>query len=57
MFCFRFSPVRLLAVILISALLGACEGMTEKEFTSDDDCADCPPGLFSGEDGAMRWEW
>ncbi len=48
-------PRRAAAALGLALALGlaGCEGYQPKEFTSNDDCRDCPPGLFSGEDGAL----
>lgn len=37
---------------LLLLLLSACEGMEPRidHLSSKDDCLDCPPGLFTGED-------
>jgi len=50
---------RLTAVALVVALtagLSACESYKPKAYTADDDCRDCPPGIFSGEDGVVTLE-
>lgn len=41
-----------LAAALVLLLLGACEGVEPQidPLTAKDDCADCPPGLFTGEE-------
>ena len=43
------------AVLATLFLLSACEGIEPKldPLRSKDDCADCPPGLFSGDDGEV----
>lgn len=49
-----FGALALLAALALG--LSACESYKPKEYTSDDDCQDCPPGIFSGEDGSVTWE-
>ncbi len=49
-------PISLGALVagLLPVLLAACEHYEPREFTSKSrphSCQDCPPGLFSGEDG------
>ena len=36
-----------------ATLLGACADLKPAAFTANDDCADCPPGLLSGDDGVL----
>ena len=45
----------LAATLLGIGLLGACDHIEPAEATFNDpaDCLDCPPGLFSGEDGVL----
>jgi hypothetical protein len=57
---FDLAPSRLhplLIVLAVSCLLASCAGYKEKALTSNDECQDCPPGVVSGEEGAVRWEW
>jgi hypothetical protein len=42
------------AVALVVALSG-CADYKAKKYTSHDDCRDCPPGLFTGEDGVATF--
>lgn len=44
---------RLLVLGFGAALLGACAEIKPADFTANDDCADCPPGLLSGDDGVL----
>lgn len=46
----------LAAVLVLAAGLGACESYKPKDYTSNDRCQDCPPGMFSGDDGVVTLE-
>ena len=42
--------------LLVSMLVAgtvACSGIEPRPVDLADDCRDCPPGLFSGEDGVI----
>ena len=45
-----------MAAIALGLMVSACN-VQPKAFTSKDDCRDCPPGLFSGEEGEIVWEF
>lgn len=42
-----------LPVLMLAAGLAACRGIEPRPVDLADDCRDCPPGLFSGEDGVI----
>lgn len=46
----RTAAIAIAAAVALAGLSG-CAEYKPKEFTSHDDCRDCPPGLFTGEDG------
>lgn len=50
--CLR--PHHRLALLLAMVLaVGACANVKPKEVSTKQDCRDCPPGIFSGEDGVI----
>ncbi len=47
-------PAALAVGLVLAAALAGCEGYTPKpRVSSIEDCRDCLPGLFSGEDGVL----
>ena len=49
----RYRAFALVAGLVVALFLAACESYEPGTYSANDDCRDCPPGLFSGEDGVV----